>query len=96
MSVLNARGVSIIENALRLAGDSVRPIYTKEDARLASAWMGDRALLLVNWEDEVRTLTLEGLSRPITAEKPYTLENGVLTVTLLPHESFAGMLTSED
>jgi len=90
MSVLNERGIAIIEHALTLAGDEVRPIYQKDDTRLPSVWLGDRALLLINWEEVPRTLTFPCAPRNIAANKLYTLENGVLTVPLLPHESFAG------
>ena len=93
---MNERGVSIIEHALRLSGESVRPIYRKEDCRLASLWMGDRAFLLVNWEDEAHTLTLDCISRPFTADKPFTrAADGRLTVTLRAHESFAGFFTED-
>ena len=89
MSVLNARGIAIIENALALAGNEVRPHYLQDDLRLPSVWIGDRALLIVNWEDVPRRITFHELNRPIRADKPYSLVENMLTVTLLPHESFA-------
>lgn len=91
MSVLNARGIAIIQGALALAGDEVRPRYQADDRRLPSLWEGDRAILLINWEDVPRRLTFRGITRPIAAEKPYTLEGDTLTVSLLPHESFAAI-----
>lgn len=91
MSVLNERGVAIIENALRLAGDEVRPVYLAEDERLPSLWRGDKALLLVNWRDVPQTLTVSGVNCPIRSDKPFSLEGDRLTVTLLPHESFGAL-----
>ena len=91
MAALNERGISIIQNALELAGDEVRPCYQKEDTRLASLWKGERALLLINWEDVPRQITVDGMTHAISSHKPYTLENGALTVSLLPHESFAAV-----
>ena len=89
MALLNERGIAIIQNALALAGEEVRPRYLADDLRLPSVWLGDRALLIVNWEDVPRRITLPDFSRPIRAEKPYQSEKNALTVTLLPHESFA-------
>ncbi|MBQ7321499.1 MAG: alpha-galactosidase [Clostridia bacterium] len=89
MSALNARGIEIIRQALTLAGEEMRPRYLADDLRLPSVWMGDRALLLVNWEDVPRRITLPGFTRSVYADKPHRQENGDLTVTLLPHESFA-------
>ncbi|MBR7181642.1 MAG: alpha-galactosidase [Clostridia bacterium] len=88
MSVLNERGIAIIEKALTLAGDEVRPVYQKEDIRWPSLWRGDKALLVINWEDIPRTLRIGGIDRALASDKPYSLQDGVLTVTLLPHESF--------
>lgn len=89
MSALNERGIQILENAFSLAGDAVRPVYLKEDHRVPSLWLGDRGLLLVNWEDIPKTITVTGISQPLTAQKAFTQEGDKLTVTLLPHESFA-------
>ena len=89
MSVLNTRGVEIIRKALTLAGEEMRPRYLAEDLRLPSVWMGDRALLIINWEDVPRRITLPDFNRPIRADKPYRSEKNELTVTLRPHESFA-------
>lgn len=91
MSALNERGISIIEKAMALAGDEVRPIYLKEDSRLPSVWLGDKGLLLVNWEDVPMKLTFDGVSRRFNSEKPYLLDGDRLTVSLLPHESFAAI-----
>ena len=89
MSVLNTRGVEIIRKALTLAGEEMRPRYLAEDLRLPSVWMGDRALLIINWEDVPRRITLPDFNRPIRADKPYRSEKNELTVILRPHESFA-------
>lgn len=89
MSTLNERGISILQNAMQLAGEEVRPHYRKEDLRLPCVWKGDRAWLLINWEDVPRTVAIPAPTRRFHADKPYELSNGVLTVSLLPHESFA-------
>lgn len=91
MSRLNDLGVSIIHKAFALAGDEVKPIFQKEDRRIASLWKGDKGLLLVNWEDVPRTLTVENIDGEITSEKEFILKDGKLTVSLLPHESFAAI-----
>lgn len=89
MSRLNDLGVSIINDSFDIAGDEVRPVFQKADRRIASLWKGDRGLLVINWEDVPRTLVIDGINENITSKKEYTLENGRLTVSLLPHESFA-------
>jgi len=89
MSVLNEKGISIIQNAMSIAGDEVRPIYLKDDARLPSVWQGDRALLIINWEDIPRTISFSGISGSFVSDKAYTLTGDTVTVSLLPHESFA-------
>lgn len=94
MSVLNERGIAIIDRALRLAGDTVRPRYLADDLRLPSVWMGDHALLIVNWEDVPRRITVSDMTRDFEADKPCILTDRTLTVTLLPHESFAARYLS--
>lgn len=89
MSVLNQRGIDIIQHALTLAGEEVRPCYLEDDLRLPSVWLGDRALLIVNWEDVPRRIIYRGLTRAIRADKPCEICGDALTVTLHPHESFA-------
>ena len=89
MSVLNEKGISIICNALELAGDSVIPVYLHDDVRFPSLWRGDRAILVINWDDVPRTITVEGIDESLISNKEYRLENGALSVSLLPHESFA-------
>jgi len=89
MSVLNARGIQLIESAFRLAGDEVRPVYLRDDHRVPSLWKGEKALLLINWEEIPRTMTVRGIDRRLISEKPFTQVGNLLTVTLLPHESFA-------
>lgn len=88
MSVLNERGISIINSAMAIAGDEVQPVYQADDQRLPAVWQGDKALLLINWEDVPRKVSFSGLKYPITADKPYVLEGDTITVSLLPHESF--------
>ena len=88
MSVLNERGIQILENAFSLAGDEVRPVYLKDDHRVPSLWLGDKGILLVNWEEIPRTITVAGIHQALVAEKAFIQEGDKLTVTLLPHESF--------
>jgi hypothetical protein len=89
LSTLSERGISIIEQALALAGEEVRPRYLPEDLRLPAVWEGDRAMLVINWEDIPRRIAVPDVRRPIRSDKPYTLTEQTLTVSLLPHESFA-------
>jgi hypothetical protein len=91
MSLLNERGISILQNALSLAGEEVCPRYRSEDLRLPSVWEGDRALLLINWEDVPRCITIPVPACRFRADKPYELSGNALTVSLLPHESFAAV-----
>ena len=91
LSNLNEKGIAIIQKALSLAGEEVRPVYQADDARLASLWLGDSALLVINWEDVPRRLTVSGIERPIRSERPFMLKDGVLSVDLQPHESFAAI-----
>ncbi len=89
MSQLNGLGNAILERAFALAGDEVRPVYLRDDHRQPSLWLGDRALLLVNWEEIPRTITVEGIDRELVSSKPFERRGNALSVTLLPHESFA-------
>lgn len=89
ISTLNDRGIAIIEQALSLAGEEVRPRYLPEDRRLPAVWEGDRAMLVINWEDVPRNISVPNVRQPFSADKPYTLTEQTLTVTLLPHKSFA-------
>jgi hypothetical protein len=91
MSVLNEKGISIINNAFALAGDSVRPRYLEDDVRLPSVWLGDRGLIIINWDEIPRTISVSGIDGELEAHKCYVLENGELTVSLLPHESFGAV-----
>ncbi|MBO5270463.1 MAG: alpha-galactosidase [Clostridia bacterium] len=88
MSVLNERGIGIIENAFALAGDAVRPVYRSDDHRAPSLWTGDRGLLFINWDEIPRTVAFR-VDRAITSKKAFTREGDTVRVTLLPHESFA-------
>ena len=88
MSVLNERGISIIEKAMNAAREECRPIYLQSDSRLPSLWMAEDELLLINWEDVPVTKTIENVEKIITSDKKFIHKNGKLTVTLLPHESF--------
>lgn len=89
MSELNELGNGILERAFALAGDEVRPVYLRDDHRQPSLWLGDRALLLVNWEEIPRTITVEGIGGELVSTKPFEHKGAALRVTLLPHESFA-------
>ena len=89
ISALNARGIGLIEKALRLEGENCRPVYLSEDSRNPSVFLGDKALLVINWEEIPRTISVDGISGSLTSEKPFVLKDGQLTVSLLPHESFA-------
>lgn len=88
MSVLNQRGVEIINDAISAAKEECRPVYLKTDSRLPSLWLAKNALLLVNWEDIPVTQEIGGIDHPLQSQKPFISQNGKLTVTLLPHESF--------
>ena len=87
ISVLNERGISIIDSALNAAREECRPVYLPDDTRLPSLWLAEGELLLINWEDVPVTKTVE-FSGTLKSNKPYLLKDGKLTVTLLPHESF--------
>jgi len=91
MSVLNDCGLKIIENAFQLAGDEVRPVYLNDDYRVPSLWKGNIGLLLINWEECPRTITVSDIDMRLVSEKPFMQKGDVLTVTLLPHESFAAL-----
>lgn len=91
MSVLNERGIKIIENAFKIAGDSLEPVYLADDYRQPSLWKGDKAVVIVNWEEMPRTITVSGIDKKLTSDKPFIQKGDKVTVTLLPHESFAGL-----
>ena len=85
----------IWRKALTLAGEEMRPRYLAEDLRLPSVWMGDRALLIVNWENVPRHITLPGLARSVCSDKPYLQENGSLTVTLYRTKALRRIIATE-
>lgn len=87
ISRLNDRGIAILQQALDCQSDRCKARFLPSDKRRASVWMGDRSLVVVNWEDETRTVTVDAIPA-LSAQKPHTWENGTLTVTLQPHESF--------
>lgn len=91
MSVLNERGIQIIDKAFQLAGENLRTVYLADDYRAPSLWLGDRAMLIVNWEDIPRSITVSGIDFEFTAEKPFVRKDDAVTVTLLPHESFSAL-----
>lgn len=91
MSLLNPLGISIINKAFNIEGDEVRPIFQKNDKRIASLWKGDKGLLIINWEDVPQKITIDNFEDSIESEKEFSLENGCLTISLLPHESFAAV-----
>lgn len=91
MSALNERGIQIIENAFRIAGERLTPVYLPDDYRQPSLWKGDRALVIVNWEEYPRTLTVRGIDKALASDKPFTQTGDGISVTLLPHESFSAL-----
>lgn len=88
MSVLNERGIKIIENAFNAAADECRPRYLEDDERLPSVWEAEGKLLLVNWEDKPVRKAIACDAEKLISDKEFSLSDGVLEVTLLPHESF--------
>ncbi|MBQ8407818.1 MAG: alpha-galactosidase [Clostridia bacterium] len=92
MSVLNRRGISIIDSAMNATQEECRPVYLHTDTRLPSLWLAESRLLLVNWEDVPATITAENLSMTLTSDKTFIHKDNKLTVTLLPHESFLAVL----
>lgn len=91
MSVLNRKGISIIEKAFASAAEECRPCFVPDDRRLPSVWKSSNTLLLINWEDVPVIKTIDCTDN-LTSDKDFCLENGKLTVTLLPHESFLATL----
>jgi hypothetical protein len=90
LSKLNERGISIISSALEAECDEVRPVFTEGDTRVPSMWVGDKALLIINWTDVPKKMTFN-TGKKLRSRKPFTEENGTFTVHLLPHESFCGI-----
>lgn len=88
MSVLNERGISIIQNAFDAESEWIRPVYLENDRRLPSLWLAEGELLVINWEDTPETLKIPTDAEKLISDKPFRLENRVLTVALRPHESF--------
>ena len=88
MSVLNEKGISILENAFAAAAEECKPCYLPDDKRLPSVWKSEKTLLIINWEDEPMNKTIECDAAKLTSDKEFTLADGKLTVALLPHESF--------
>ena len=66
------------------------PGYLPDETRNPSVFLGDRAMLVVNWEDIPRKISVPCVGRELISDKSFTLADGRLTVSLLPHESFAG------
>lgn len=92
MSVLNEKGIELIENAFEAASESIRPVYLEEDKRLPALWLSDGKMLIVNWENEPRCISVEIEADSLTSKKSFKLDGGKLTVTLKPHESFFAVL----
>ncbi len=88
---LNELGVQILADAFDIAAECGRPRHLKDDRRLPSVWESERSLVVINWEDEERTLTVPDVKRELISKSAFSLENGTLTVTLKPHESFAAL-----
>lgn len=91
MSALNEKGISIIENALKIAGNMGKPRHLKSDEKRPSVWESERSIVVINWADEEKTLIVPDVLSELEANKPFNLENGTLTVTLKPHESFSAL-----
>lgn len=89
MSKLNEKGIEIIENSFLLEGENVRPVFLREDKRIASLWKGDKSFLIVNWNETPETFTVR-IDEEFTSVKPFEKKDGYVTVSLLPHESFGG------
>lgn len=87
MTTLNEKGISIIENALKVAQNGCRPMYLEDDIRLPSVWKGETAVLIVNWEEVPEKKTVRGLGKSLTSDKPISVNGEDVTVSLLPHES---------
>ena len=87
MSVLNERGISIIQKAFVAGSEECRPVYLEDDEKLPSVWETDDKMLIVNWQDIPARKSM-GLAWKIpSSDKPFSYYKDVLTVTLLPHES---------
>ncbi len=91
MSALNEKGISILRNALAITGNEGRPRYLITDERRPSVWESERSMVVINWSDEEKTLSVPNVTHPLTSQKPFTLTENTLTVTLSPHESFAAL-----
>lgn len=87
MSVLNERGISIIQRAFEAVSEECRPVYLEGDERLPSLWKAENKLLIVNWQDVPKTISFAAQDEEYTSEKPFIYKNGTLSATLLPHES---------
>lgn len=87
MSVLNEKGLAILERAFDTAAEDCRPYFLPEDARLPSLWQSENTVLVINWTDERVVKTVDCL-RAVTSNKDFVYRNGKLTVRLQPHESF--------
>jgi len=92
ISALNEKGIGIINEALEAARDSARPVFLPDDIRLPSVWMAEDEILVINWEDVPAVKRIEGLKRSPEGDGEFKYHNGVLEVTLLPHESFLARL----
>ena len=92
MSVLNEKGIELIADAFAAESEEIRPVYLKDDKRLPTLWLSDGKMLLVNWENEPRSISVNVDADNLTSKKKFSLENGILSVTLKPHESFFAVL----
>lgn len=88
MTALNEQGLQLIHNAFEMQSETVRPCFLPEDSRRASLWLGDRSLLLINWTQQARTFCVPVSCRNLQSHKEFSLKDGMLCVTLQPHESF--------
>ena len=85
-------GYATLKEALEAARYSARPVFLPDDIRLPSVWMAEDEILVINWEDVPAVKRIEGLKRRPEGDGEFKYHNGVLEVTLLPHESFLARL----
>ncbi len=88
---LNDLGVQIIADSFELASECGRPRHLKDDRRLPSVWESERSMVVINWEDEARTITVPDVKHELISKTEFELKDGTLTVTLKPHQSFAAL-----
>ena len=76
ISRLNALGIDIIDKAFALAGNEVRPVFLKDDKRIASVWKGDKGMLIVNWDDIPKEFNVDGVSVTLLPHESHAVVYG--------------------